>query len=75
MYSSKPKPMTRKKAEPTMTKAKAKPKAKPKSNTAERLREHAKKHSAKHMAKMRKILKEGKSFAQAHAMATKMVGE
>jgi hypothetical protein len=32
-------------------------------------------HSAKHIAKMKKIMKEGKSMRQAHAMALNMVGK
>tara|TARA_R110002020_G_scaffold123237_1_gene279471 strand:- start:2673 stop:2876 length:204 start_codon:yes stop_codon:yes gene_type:complete len=67
MYSSKPKSL--KKRKPRETTAK-----KPNKMT-EKLKEHSKTHSPKHMAKMRKIIKEGKSFAQAHAMASKMVGK
>jgi len=40
-----------------------------------RLKEHSKVHSAKHMAMMRKDMKAGKSFSQAHKDATKKVGK
>ena len=39
-----------------------------------RLNAHAKKHSAKHIKKMKILLREGKSFAQSHAIARSMVG-
>ena len=35
---------------------------------------HAKNHSAKHIKKMKILLREGKSFAQSHAIARSMVG-
>lgn len=40
-----------------------------------KLKEHSKTHSPAHMKKMRILLKEKKSFKQAHAMADKMVGK
>ena len=36
---------------------------------------HAKHHSQAHMAAMRKAMRAGHSFAQAHAKATKLVGK
>ena len=40
-----------------------------------KLKEHSKHHSAKHMAMMRKDMKAGKTFTQAHKKAQKMVGK
>ena len=40
-----------------------------------RLKKHSVHHSAKHMAMMRKDMKAGKSFTQAHNKAQKMVGK
>ena len=40
-----------------------------------KLKEHSKHHSSKHMAMMRKDMKAGKSFSQAHNKAKKMVGK
>ena len=39
-----------------------------------RLNAHAKNHSVKHIKKMKILLREGKSFAQSHAIAKSMVG-
>ena len=39
------------------------------------LREHKGKHTAKHMAVMRKSMKGGKCFEQAHRAAMKSVGK
>ena len=41
----------------------------------ERLKEHSVHHSKKHMEVMRKLMKQGKSFAQAHKMAMTSVGK
>ena len=39
------------------------------------LKEHKSSHSAKHMSAMRKAMKEGKCFEQAHRAAMKSVGK
>ena len=41
----------------------------------ERLKEHSVHHSKKHMEVMRKLMKQGKSFAQAHKTAMTSVGK
>ena len=41
----------------------------------ETLKKHSKHHSAKHMAMMRKEMRAGKTFTQAHKKAQKMVGK
>ena len=41
----------------------------------EKLKEHSKHHSKKHMAMMNQMMKNGKSFAQAHNAAQKLVGK
>ena len=70
-YGDKPPP---KKKEPP--KKKALPKLKPLSKRMETsLKKHEEHHTKKHMKKMRLLLREGKSFKQAHAIALKMVGE
>ena len=40
-----------------------------------KLKEHSKHHSSKHMAEMRKMMKAGKSFSQAHMSASRKVGK
>ena len=40
----------------------------------ERLKKHSKHHSKKHMGMMRKMIKQGKTFSQAHQEAKKLVG-
>lgn len=40
-----------------------------------RLKKHSAHHSSKHMAMMKKMMKAGKSFAQAHTAAQKKVGK
>ncbi len=67
MYKSKPKPM--KKSAPQK-----------KSNTLtesqkQRLKTHKQHHTAKHMAMMRKDMRAGMSFTNAHKKAQKMVGK
>ncbi len=67
MYKSKPKPM--KKSAPQK-----------KSNTLtesqkQRLKTHKQHHTAKHLAMMRKDMKSGMSFTNAHKKAQKMVGK
>ena len=54
--------------------ARAKPKP-TKSSDAEKLKEASKHHSKKHMDMMKKLMKEGKTFAQAHKIATEKVGK
>tara|TARA_R100000664_G_scaffold34208_1_gene55075 strand:- start:7086 stop:7241 length:156 start_codon:yes stop_codon:yes gene_type:complete len=39
------------------------------------LSKHAKHHSAKHMAMMRRMMKAGKTFTEAHKSAMKKVGK
>ncbi len=39
------------------------------------LKKHEEHHTKKHMAKMRKLLREGKTFKQAHAISMNMVGK
>ena len=39
------------------------------------LKKHSKHHSSKHMASMRKMMKAGKTFTQAHKSAMKKVGK
>ena len=39
------------------------------------LKRHSAHHSGKHMAEMRKAMKSGKTFSQAHASAMKKVGK
>ncbi len=70
------KKMEKKPAKP-MKKLMKKPMAKDSKVMTEKQIEKLKKdgHSAKHIAKMKKIMKEGKSMKQAHAMAFKMVGK
>tara|TARA_R100001440_G_scaffold26308_1_gene42817 strand:+ start:49 stop:207 length:159 start_codon:yes stop_codon:yes gene_type:complete len=38
------------------------------------LKRHSKHHTAKHMTEMRKAMRMGKTFTQAHKMAMKKVG-
>ena len=56
-----------------------KPKAEPaktkKMSGAAKLKEASKHHSKKHMDLMKKLMKEGKSFAEAHKIALKEVGK
>jgi|TARA_R100000426_G_scaffold29538_1_gene24480 hypothetical protein len=52
----------------------SKPKSK-KSTDAEKLKEASKHHSKKHMDMMKKLMKEGKTFSQAHKMALAKVGK
>lgn len=41
-----------------------------------KMKEHSNHHSAKHMAKMRMVMtKEGRSFSEAHRIATRKVGK
>ena len=40
-----------------------------------KLRAHAEHHSKKHMEMMRKLMREGKSFDEAHRAAQKTVGK
>ena len=42
---------------------------------AEKLREHAKHHSKKHIEMMKKLMKEGKTFSQAHNITMKKIGK
>ncbi len=58
-------------------KMKAKPmmKAKPKMTDADKLKEHKIHHTPAHMRMMRKLMKEGMSFSQAHKKAMKEVGK
>jgi len=46
-----------------------------KSTTEEKLKEHAKHHTKKHMEMMRKLIKEGKTFSQAHTIVSKKIGK
>ena len=39
------------------------------------LKKHSKHHTAKHMTEMRKMMKAGKTFTQAHKSAMKKVGK
>tara|TARA_R100000231_G_C5285240_1_gene152890 strand:+ start:221 stop:403 length:183 start_codon:yes stop_codon:yes gene_type:complete len=39
------------------------------------LKKHSKHHSSKHMASMRKMMRKGKTFTQAHKSAMKKVGK
>ena len=39
------------------------------------LKKHKKHHTAKHMTTMRKTMRKGKSFTQAHKLAMKKVGK
>ena len=39
-----------------------------------KLREHSVHHTAKHMTAMRKAMRKGKTFTQAHKLAMKKVG-
>jgi hypothetical protein len=41
----------------------------------ETLKKHSKHHSSKHMAMMRKEMRAGKSFTEAHKKAQKTVGK
>ena len=41
----------------------------------EKLKEHSKHHSEKHIAMMNQMMKNGKSFAEAHRAAQKSVGK
>ena len=41
----------------------------------DQLMKHAVHHSPKHMALMRKVMKKGKTFGQAHKLAMKEVGK
>jgi hypothetical protein len=41
----------------------------------DQLMKHAVHHSPKHMALMRKVMKKGKTFSQAHKLAMKEVGK
>jgi len=40
-----------------------------------KLREHAKHHTKKHIDMMRKLIREGKTFSQAHKITTGKVGK
>ncbi len=40
-----------------------------------KLQEHKQHHSPKHMAMMRRLMRQGSSFSQAHKMAQKSVGK
>jgi len=46
-----------------------------KSTIEEKLKEHAKHHTKKHMEMMRKLIKEGKTFSQAHTIVMKKIGK
>lgn len=46
-----------------------------KSTNAEKLREHAKHHTKNHIDMMKKLMKEGKSFSQAHNIVMKKIGK
>ena len=39
------------------------------------LKKHSVHHTAKHMTEMRKLMRSGKSFTQAHKSATRKVGK
>ena len=41
----------------------------------ETLKKHSVHHTAKHMTEMRKLMRSGKSFTQAHKSATRKVGK
>ena len=78
MEYNKTKPMTlgtKKPKQPSKEKGKKKPVRKLKTLTAaqeKRLKEHEKKASKGHVNKMRKLMREGMSFKQAHVVAVKM---
>ena len=59
---------------PTKGKAKGKSKELSKANL-DKLSEHTEHHSKKHMAMMRKLMKEGASFSEAHKQAMAKVGK
>ena len=48
---------------------------KKKMTNAERFKEHKKHHSTKHIAEMKKLIKKGKSFDQAHREVMKKIGK
>jgi len=50
-------------------------KTKPKMSDAEKLKKHKINHTPAHMRMMRKLMKEGMTFSQAHRKATKEVGK
>tara|TARA_Y100001938_G_scaffold150509_1_gene241768 strand:+ start:764 stop:958 length:195 start_codon:yes stop_codon:yes gene_type:complete len=54
--------------------ARAKPKP-TKSSDEEKLKEHSKHHTKKHIEMMKKLMKEGKTFTQAHNITMKKVGK
>ena len=78
MEYNKTKPMTlgtKQPKHPSKEKGKKKPVRKLKTLTAaqeKRLKEHEKKASKRHVNKMRKLMREGMSFKQAHVVAVKM---
>ena len=49
--------------------------ARKKSTDSEKLKEAAKHHTKKHMDMMKKLMREGKTFSQAHKMALEKVGK
>lgn len=62
---SKPKAPTKGKSKPIKELTKA---------NLDKLNEHSGSHSKKHMVMMRKLMREGKSFSEAHKQATMKVG-
>jgi len=75
-------PMKRKDKKPVMSQdyldlaTSSKGKRGPNGSSNERqLEAHAEHHSKKHMALMRKLMKEGKTFAEAHRTAQKKIGK
>ncbi len=46
-----------------------------KSNNADKLREHAKHHTKNHIDMMKKLMREGKTFSQAHNITMKKIGK
>ena len=48
---------------------------KKKMTNAEKFKEHSKHHSKKHIEEMKKLIKKGKSFEEAHKMVMKKIGK
>mgnify|MGYP003108496457 CR=1 FL=1 len=48
---------------------------KKKMNVVMRLKEHSKHHTKKHMAEMRKLMRQGKTFDEAHNSVMKTIGK
>jgi len=46
-----------------------------KMNVVQKLQEHAKHHTKKHMDEMRKLMRAGKTFTQAHNIVQKKIGK